>query len=110
MMRLFTRSSLTIREPRERGLRRRAVADVPVEAGVPLGLVPDERRALGHGLPAADHSGKLVVVDLDQQRRGLGLVARLGHDDRDLVADVAHAIEREGRVSGSTIGDPSFSG
>ena len=63
--------------------------DVRAELGV------HERGVLGGAL-GVDDGGQRLVVDLDQLGRVLGEVARLGHDERDRVADEADVALGEG--------------
>ncbi len=52
-----------------------------------------------------DHRRQLLVVDLDQLERVLGDIAALGGDDRDRLADVAHAVERHAALLDRRIGE-----
>ncbi len=88
-----------VRRLRERRLHRRLVAVAPVVADVVRHLVVHGRADRGRRLDVDDRR-QLFVVDLDQLGRVLGLQIRLGHDQRDLVADVAHLALRQHRMAG----------
>ena len=45
-----------------------------------------------------DHGGQRAVVDLDQVERVFGEIAVRRDDDRDRLADIAHAVDRDGRA------------
>jgi hypothetical protein len=60
------------------------------------------------GVCGGRHGGQGLVVHLDEVGGVLGLRARLGHDQRERVADVACAVAREAAVSvARTFGEPS---
>ena len=81
----------------EGGIGRGLVADRPVEDAVVGRLVVD-LRLVAHGLRHVDDMRQHVVVDLHGGGGGLGLVLRLGDDDGDVVADVAHLADGEDRM------------
>ena len=81
----------------ERRLDRGAVAELPVEAQVVRDVVVNQRPAGGGGgLGVGDHV-QGFVVDRDQLGRVLGLAQRLGHHERDVVADVADPVGAQHR-------------
>ena len=45
-----------------------------------------------------DHDGQRIVVDLDRLGRQLRLLERVGDDEGDRVADMAHGVEAEERM------------
>ena len=72
------------------------------------------RPALGmeHGIAGrgdrgfgVDHGRQRLVLDLDQLERVLGDVAALGGDDRDRLADVAHAVQRDAALLDRRVGE-----
>ena len=86
-----------MRRFRERGVDRRLVAVAPVVADV-VGDLVVHGRADRVGRAQVDHRWQLLVLDLDELGRVLGLEQRLGDDERDLVADVPHLALRQHRV------------
>ena len=83
---------------REFGLGGRGVAQMPVEADVAGRLVPDLGGAVRHrGIQVSDGRPRLVV-DLDEQRRVLGLGPGLGDHHGDRIAGVAGRPLHQGRV------------
>ena len=63
---------------------------MPVEAEIAGGGIEQQRPARLDGLVAGDHRRQFPVVDRDQLGRGFRLLARLRHDHRYGVADMAH--------------------
>ena len=97
--RLMWISSRTIwRGAGKRRVDRRLVADLVKEGFVAGVVVPHRRRAGGERRRGGDHRGQRLVVDLDQLGRVLGLVQRVGDDEGDRVADIAHALLRKQRL------------
>ena len=90
----------------ERGVDRRLVADRPLVAHVARRVVVNRRVRLRR-LRRIDDRRQHLVIDFDQLGGVLRLLQRLGDDDRDLVADVAHLALRQQRMLGSFIGVPS---
>ena len=82
----------------EGGVDRGLVADLPLVAGVGRRLVEQLGGSRLHRIGRFDRRRQHAVVDLDQLGRVLGLVARLGDDDRDRVADMAHLAPGQHRV------------
>ena len=74
------------------------VADLPVVADVAWCFVEDQRRPVGFGRLDRGRRRKVLVVHVDQVGRGLGLLLRLGHHDRDAVTHIAHLAQRQSRV------------
>ena len=74
------------------------VADFPVVADVARCLVEDLRRPVGLGRLDRGHRRKLLVVHVDQIGRRLGLLLRLGDDDRHAVTRVTHLADRQRRM------------
>ena len=71
--------------------RRPGADDVALRAG-------EQQRLAGQGLLDAGDRGQRVVVDADQFRRVLALVAAVGQDQGHGLADVAHPVGREQRL------------
>ena len=71
-----------------------AVAHLPVEHDVVLDVVVHQRRAGLGRFVGADGVRPGRVVDLDQLGGVLGLLQRLGHDQRHRIADMADAAEQ----------------
>jgi hypothetical protein len=81
--------------------------NVRMRDGEPLGWRPEIRIALRvlvqderlrrHRLLGVEDRRELFVLDLDGRRRGLRDLRRLGGDDRDVVADETHAVDRQDR-------------
>ena len=73
-------------------------AERPAKAIV-VGRCFVQRRAFAAGRIGHVHHGRQhVVVDFDFLGRVLGLLHRIGHDHRDLIADVAGLADRQHRV------------
>ncbi len=74
------------------GIDRRLVADMPVEAGIVLGIRPDLGGTRLVGIGRRDDGRQLLVAHLN----GFGCVAGLGQgladDQRDLIADMTHTV------------------
>jgi hypothetical protein len=88
-----------VRGAREGGIDRRLVAQRPLVALVVGRLVVDRDaagllRRVGH----ADQCGQHLVLDHHGLGGVLRLLDRLGHHHRDMVADIAHLVDREDRV------------
>ena len=86
------------RRARQCRLNRRPIAGLEGESLV-AGVVGPYRRRAGRerGL-GGDDCGERLVRDLDQLRRVLCLVQRLGDNERDGVADVTDMVLREQRL------------
>jgi hypothetical protein len=87
-----------MRRRRESGVGRVAVAVAPFEAEIAGRLFRQQRRAGGAGRGGGRHGGQRHVLDRDQLRRVLRLVARLGDDERHRLADVAHLVHSQERL------------
>jgi len=79
--------------------RRLVVADQLDKADVVGAIVPHARCAWLRRLGRRGDRRQFLVVDLDELCRILRLRHRLGHDERDIVADPAHAVFREDRIT-----------
>ena len=71
--------------------------DLTVRAGllhadIVADLVPDQRRALFHGLEHINDNRQLFVIDLNQIGSVAPKLFRLGDDDRDCLAGPAHLV------------------
>ena len=82
----------------ERCIDRGLVAQRPCVALVSGCTIVDLRRAGFQRVDRIDHSRQDVVIDVDQLRRILRLVGRLGDHHRHAVADVAHLALGQQRV------------
>ena len=82
----------------ERGVGGRLIAQMPVEAGVVLGLLPHLRRAGLDRIGGGDDGRQFLIGDVEEGGGILCLVAGFGDDDGDLVADVAHLVRHQRRV------------
>ena len=78
-----------------------AVGDLDLVDHVGADLGHEQRGVVGRGVQRAEHRVELFEVDLDVLARVLGHVRALGHDHRDRVADVAHAVARERGLQGA---------
>ncbi len=81
----------------EHGIHGSLVADGPFVAVVVGGDVVHHRagHAAGRRVGHQHHGGQRVVVHLHQLGRVARLLQRLGHDHGDLVAHVAHGVQRQ---------------
>ena len=79
-------------------LGRLLVADRNVEQHVAGMIGPNLRRALLHGIGEADHRRQRRPFDVDRLDRVAGVVDRVGDDEGDGVADMAHFILRQDRI------------
>jgi len=79
----------------ESRLRLRLVAEFPLEAGVVRRFGMNLRRS--RGLTRRERHGgrQFLIIDVDHLGGGFRLCLRLGDDHRDVVADIAHRVERE---------------
>ncbi len=75
-----------------------AAGDGPVERLIARHVGVQLRRAVGRGLLRIDDGWQRLVVDVDQIERVLRLIAVLGDDDGDAVADVADDVGGDGLV------------
>ena len=83
---------------RERVVRRRAVADLPVIAEVAGSVRVDLRRPFREGVLHGHHRGERGVAHLHELRRVARLARALRDHQRDRVPDVAHRVHREDGV------------
>ena len=67
-------------------------------------LIMHFRRAGLHGCHRVKHGGQHLVLDLDQLQRLLQDLGRLGGDDGDAVADMAHLVVQADLVVGRRVG------
>ncbi len=81
-----------MRGARERGLRRRGVAELAVDHDVGAGLLEQQRRVGIGGLAGVGHRGQHLVVDLDAFGAVLGGTDALCHHHRHRLADEAHLV------------------
>jgi hypothetical protein len=80
----------------ERGLGRRLVAELPVVAEVARRRLAMELRCAGlESGDRIDHRRQDVVIDLHELCGVARLAERIGDHHRDMVADVAHGVDRE---------------
>ena len=82
---------------REGGLGRRSVAGLQHMRDVVGAFFPNRRAACISRGGGRGHRGQRRVVDRDQLRRVLRLGQALGDDQRNGIADIAHAIDHQGR-------------
>ncbi len=82
----------------EGGIDRALVAGLVAERLVAGIVVPHRRRARRQRGLGAGHRRQHLVVDLDQLGGVLGRVQRLGDDEGDGIADIAHALARQQRL------------
>ena len=82
---------------RERGIRI-AAGDRPGERDVRADVGMQLRRTGHRRLLGIDDGAERIVVDVDQIERVARRLARLGDDERDAVADVAHRVDGEQRM------------
>ena len=83
---------------REGRVRLRLVAEMPAVDRVVGGDVVDHRGALALRRRGVDLGGQHLIIDANGFRRVLRLAERLGDDDRDMVADIAHLALRQRRM------------
>ncbi len=81
-----------MRRPGQRLLGRRPLAELPVEGQVGRHVVVDQGLARLLGLLGVRRDRQAVVIDLDQLGGVLGGAQALGHDEGDMVADMADPV------------------
>ena len=84
----------------EGGIGGGAVSELPVEDDVVLDVIVHKRRAGLGGLEGADDMRPGGIVDLDQLGGVLGLLQRVGHDQRHRIANMADAALGQHRPRG----------
>ena len=82
----------------EGGIDRRLVADLVEERLVAGIVVPHRGRAGRQRRLGGDDRRQRLVIDRDELGRVLRLVQRLGDDEGDGLADIAHALVRQNRL------------
>ncbi len=86
-----------MRRRRKRLVDRGGIAMRPVERNVARCARPERRRILGTRKPDPGGRGKLAIADGEAFRGVLRPHRAIRHDDRDGVADMAHAVARQHR-------------
>ena len=82
----------------ESGIGRSLVAERPIAAQIVRHVVEQKRRVALDGIEHADHRRQDVVVDDHRFGGVLRLLARLGDDEGDRIADMAHLALRQRRM------------
>ena len=84
----------------KRGLDRRPVADIGIDAYISGTFLPHHRRARFGRRAGADHRRQFRVVHRDQRRRVRRRIAALGHHHGDRLTGIARLVVGQGVVVG----------
>ena len=84
-----------MRGARKRGLGRRGVAKLCIEADIGARLIVHARRILARRRHRVGHARQRLVVDLDKLRAVLGRPHGVGDNHRHRLADEAHLVGRQ---------------